>query len=133
MRYPLQYRDLWVAGDPRPVEMLSGCCSTVWGAWVGLFPGEPFVRVNLLVDLAFLPREVWGAVFLGLGLWRLFALGRGFLPGREVACMGAFLVWTFVGVLGIQANPVSPNGSIYVLLALANAWVYCRLAHVLHA
>lgn len=131
MFWRAHFHDIVWSSDTRPLELYSGLCSLLWGAWLLLVPGS-LGAVNAFRYLNFLPASVWGIAFLGLGVWRFTALGKHSRRMRQAACMGACAAWTLIGVLAIQSNAASPNGGIYLLLAAANFWIWFRLTAVLH-
>ena len=125
------FEDILRAADPRPFELFSGTCSLLWGAWLLMQP-EALITVTAFKYLNFLPAPAWSGLFLSLGTWRMFALGKNGRRMRQAACMGACIAWLFIGALVLQGNHASPNGGIYVLLSLSNFWVWFRLRGVLH-
>jgi hypothetical protein len=117
--------------DPAPLEVFLGGFTSLWGLWVLL----PWAPATFAVGPAFrglvstgIPEEVWGAVALGLGVLRLWAVAGDVRRVRARLSLGAFVFWLIVS-WSLVTNAFTGTGTpIYPWVALACLGVYLRLA-----
>jgi len=124
LRWIMSWLEPLVRSDTEPVECLLGCISAQLGVWI-MLPGR-HAQLSLLLFGA-TPHELWGAIFLAVGMTRLVLLMTG--RGRELRVFLAFcscILWiTFAQVFAGVSN-VYPSGPIFVSFSGASIWILLR-------
>lgn len=124
--------ELLVNHDTEPLELWVAVLTLLWGVcllnpWFATFSTSLTWRG--LAVLA--PEWVWGLIFLALGVtkvWIVMAAANG--PTRYVA-MAGFALWFFLTVQFLIYNPAGTGWPTFLMVALANGWIYLRHAGVL--
>lgn len=125
---PHTYRKVLGELRPRPLELLGALWAIAWGMWVGspwwnVFPSSPTFRVLGTVA----PEWVWGMAALWVGIGQLVAVYDNRLIWRYRVSVAAFLLWTFIALLFVLANPSSTATITYGMLALMAALVVAKI------
>jgi hypothetical protein len=115
-----------ILGDStRPTELSLCTLKMLWGVWL-LLPMQTLSERGTLASTA--PERAWGLGLLLLGLLQLVMLLWGWRRARMVLAMLAILFWWFLTAISWQRSPGSAGAVLTAWVALANIWVFIRLA-----
>lgn len=124
-----QLRSIITNSDFVFTELYSGVTVLLWGLWVANPYYNTYNTSYLFQGLARLPllEDVQGLLVALLGLAQLLVLFFGSMHVRKVASFSIVLLWLFISVMFVRANPASTATVIYPMLTLAAIWAYWRI------
>jgi hypothetical protein len=119
--------------QPDATEAFLGLASLLWGVWFAVFDiVEISPTFRLMADLVtpFAPgfrHYIWAAAFLLLGGGRLVTVIHGALRPRIIVGFFSTVIYTFVLLTFLSANPSAPTTPTTLAIILMNLWVQGRL------
>ena len=128
-----QLRSIIISSDFVFTELYSGVTVLLWGLWVANPYYNTYATSILFQDLANLPvpEDTQGIIVAIIGLLQLIGLFFGNIRIRKITSFSIVLVWLFLSIMFVRANPASTATVIYPMLTIAAIWAYWRIT-VLH-
>lgn len=124
-------RDVVIKGDTHPTSLFMAMLLVLWGVWL-LLPFNTFTETSIWQAMAPIAGEnVWGLVFLGLGLAEIATLYWHLLTWHNALMLVNFSLWSFISAGFWFSLPTSVAPPTYSLVALFAAWVYLRDARLI--
>lgn len=110
-----------------PAELIMACTMLAYGLPV-LLPPDEFPRYQVYAAIARIASEtVWGAILVGIALWRIFAVCSLSYTIRTLASATSLLLWSFLCTLFLVAQSSSPGVWMFGTWALLEAWTMFRI------
>jgi len=81
-----------------------------------MLPPDSFAAGFGVTIVADIPEEIWGAMFLVIGLSLVFALSRGWSIVRVAAFAPLAFFWMFFGLIAL--GRFAPSSTMYIFMGL---------------
>jgi hypothetical protein len=115
------------ASHTEPMEFLTALLAVGWGVWM-LLPTESFLFFRQYWFLLVVAQEeIWGWMFVSVGLASLFSLIEGSVMRRRILMFCIFMFWLFLAAAFAITEPTLPITFFYSVMALATMWTFIRL------
>lgn len=120
--------ELLVYKDFEFAELFTGLAGLLWGLWLLNPAWNSFASTTSFRAMAQLANEnVWGGGMALIGLIQLWSLIRDQFFWRRRASALLCMLWAFIAVMLVRANPAGTGTVIYPLLSLSAAWAHWRM------
>lgn len=122
-------REIWHAPTVGPAEVILSLTAIAYGAGL-LLPRDEFAIYRSQGEMATnVGENVWGLMFLIVGMIRLGSIFTAFYAGRTLTTMISIGLWLYLSVSFLTASPLNPRVMVLFVWALCESWTLLRIRH----
>lgn len=110
-------------------ELQNGVVMTLWGLWMLVFADNDAAfsqAISIMSGVA--PEDLWAAMFVAIGVLKLYGLLWDVLKVRRAASMLAFVYWFYIFLALVTTSPGLFAVPISLTFALSAVWGHARLS-----
>ncbi len=129
----LRIKEILLRRDIEYAELQACLLSVLWGVWL-LFLNpfdDPRGQHLYGIMMSYAADEIWGTLFLVLGVLQLYALASNKPNERAIFMLFSFAWWSAIFLTQVVAVPSSMTVPTTFLFSLSSAWGFVRIAAAL--